>query len=150
MGQYDFGLHIWANLDVEDELFIACGERGELDYVKLLVDSFNPDVDEARGDDGWTCIEIAAAYGRVEIVKFLLERGADPNKKDFDGWTSLHAAAANGHVRVCRLLCEGGADLTIKTYDDEMVDTNYEGLTPAQVALQRGHVQVMRALEEFA
>ena len=46
------------------------------------------------------------------------------------GWTSLHAAAANGHVRVCRLLCEGGADLTIKTYDDEMVDSNYEGHAP--------------------
>lgn len=135
--------------DIGERLFIACGERGAFDYVKLLVESFRPDLDEAQKADGWTCIEIAAAYGRVKIVKYLLERGADKNKQDFDGWTSLHAAAANGHVRVCRLLCEGGADLTIKTYDDEMVDSNYEGLTPAQVAFQRGHVQVMNLLDEF-
>merc|ERR1719506_3652221 len=101
---------------VVDELFFACGQWGDLEAVKLLVDSCDPDLDAAQKDDGWTALEIAAAYGHVEIVKFLLERGADVNKQDFDGWTPLHASAANGHMGVCLLLCGAGADLTIKNY----------------------------------
>jgi ankyrin repeat protein len=135
---------------VEDELFFACGEWGNLDKVKLLVDCCAPDLDAAQKDDGWTALEIASAYGHVKIVKFLLERGADVNKQDFDGWTPLHASAANGHMGVCLLLCGAGADLTVKNYDDELTHTNYNGLKPAEVAFERGHTQVMNALDVFA
>jgi ankyrin repeat protein len=140
-----------SELDVVvDELFFACGEWGDLEAVKLLVDSRDPDLDAAQKDDGCTALEIAATYGHDDIVKFLLDRDADVNKKDFEGWTPLHASAAKGHMGICLLLCGAGADLSIKNYDDELIDTNHEGLTPAAVAFQRGHMQVMNSLDFFA
>jgi ankyrin repeat protein len=141
---------IFCETWVEDELFIECGEQGDLDAVQLLVDSFNPDLDAAQKDDGWTCIEVAAGYGHIKIVEFLLDCGVHVNKQDQDGWTALHAAAANGHLRVCQLLCERGADLNITSFDDEFDDPTYEGLTPAQLAVISGHEQVKKALDEFA
>jgi ankyrin repeat protein len=146
--QYEFSDEEW----VDDELFDAC-ERGDLYDVQQLVKGHNPYLDAAREEDGWTCIEIAAGNGHVEVVKFLLRRGASCNKQDTDGgWTALHAAAANGHVRVCQVLCQGGADLTIRTYpeEEEWLEQTVGGRTAAQVALSRGHAEVVNALNNFA
>ena len=54
----------------------------------------------------------AAAKGRLEIVKLLLDHGADPNLAE-EGIAphghALYAAAANGHHEIAKLLLEHGA-----------------------------------------
>ena len=58
-----------------------------------------------------------AVFGRyVEIAKFLLEKGANPNRRNvsFDGGTPLHIAATINHLEIIRLLVENGADLHIR------------------------------------
>ena len=66
----------------------------------------------------------------LELVRVLLEWGADPNVAQAGGWTPLHAAAARGREEIAKLLVEHGASLTAKSED---------GRTPLQMAQAKGH-----------
>jgi ankyrin repeat protein len=63
-----------------------------------------------HGEDGTTSLYLASAAGHLDIVKLLLERGADPKKrKRTDGSLPLHSACANGHLEVVKLLLRSKA-----------------------------------------
>lgn len=51
--------------------------------------------------------------GKADMVKFLVEHGADINAQDNEGWTPLHAAACCGNLAIVKYLCQKGADLSI-------------------------------------
>jgi ankyrin repeat protein len=55
----------------------------------------------------------ASNNGHVDVVKLLLEKGADWTVPNNDGWMPLNCASNNGHVDVVKLLFEKGADWTI-------------------------------------
>jgi ankyrin repeat protein len=57
---------------------------------------------------------LAAQYGddkSLQIVRALIEAGADLDIQSNDGWTALAIAAANGCVNNLKVLIEAGADL---------------------------------------
>ena len=49
--------------------------------------------------------------GAMEMVKFFLDRGADPNALDTDGNTPLALATKKGHVETAEMLLAHGADI---------------------------------------
>jgi hypothetical protein len=51
-----------------------------------------------------TALMWASGYGRIESVRLLLERGADPSLKDDRGKTAADIAAEQGHQAVAQLL----------------------------------------------
>ena len=51
----------------------------------------------------------AAQDGYVDVVRLLLDRGAEVNGQDKVGWTPLHHAAWNGRSVVATLLLDRGA-----------------------------------------
>jgi len=53
--------------------------------------------------DGTSALHLAAYHGHYDVVKLLLEKGADPNKKD-DLGTPLYHAIAQNHPEVVALL----------------------------------------------
>ena len=96
-----------------DSLFDAV-VTGDLAEVKRLVVSCGVDPN-VKDNDGRTPLHRAAKRGHVDIVKLLLEHGANPNiQENKYGYTPLHVAVKNCHVDVVRVLLEHGADPTIR------------------------------------
>ena len=68
-----------------------------------------------KTNDGTTALWIASQNGHKEIVKLLLEKGADINvKQTATGATALLLASQNGRTDVVKLLLEKGADVNAK------------------------------------
>lgn len=92
---------------------------------------------ESRDRDGHTVLHDAAQMGEAELVKLLLEKGANINAQVVDshaqvvdrswGDTPLHLAARRRHSGVVRLLLNAGADVTIRGRDGATLDRLYAG-----------------------
>jgi hypothetical protein len=85
---------------------------GRLDVVKRFFDAhgkLNPKATKAQTADGFA---LACAYGRANVVEFLLERGMEVDtelKAHGRGHTGLHVAAFHGHLDVVNTLLRHGA-----------------------------------------
>ncbi len=82
----------------------------------------------------------AARRGEVELVRSMLDDGADVNAAQGDGLTALHASAERGHVEIAKLLIAAGADLD--------AETRIGHYTPLHLAGRAGHGHVVLALAE--
>lgn len=87
------------------------GRRGEAEVgqVRALLE-YGADTEIAEHLHGNTALHTAAAYGREDLARILLDGGADPNSRNHSGATPLHAAAEKGTAKVLRLLVSRGAD----------------------------------------
>ena len=66
------------------------------------------DVKDGAGRTPLMCV---AHEGHVELVRLLLDKGADVNAHSGDYGNALQAATSGGHEAVVRLLLEEGADI---------------------------------------
>lgn len=71
--------------------------------VRLLLEN-NADPNIVEATESFTPLMHAAAEGQMEVVKILLEYGADLTKKDVDGESAYMFAVANGHTAVAQIL----------------------------------------------
>lgn len=78
--------------------------QGDLTAIRNLLD--NKDTSAAFG--GMLCT--AAYHGHLEIIKFLISRGADVNSNE-DGESALLAAVRGAQAKTTQLLIENGADV---------------------------------------
>jgi len=92
----------------------------------------------ARNAQRVTALHGAVARRGVEIVKMLLEHGADANAKQERGFVPLHDAAANGNAELVQLLVEHGARVDARSGD---------GKTPGEMAAERGHMELAEILK---
>jgi ankyrin repeat protein len=52
----------------------------------------------------WTALMAAACAGRADVIRLLLERGADAALRDSNGQTPLACARSNRHSEVVKIL----------------------------------------------
>ena len=79
----------------------------------------------------------SAMYGRLEVVRALIEAGADVNAKTNNDVSPLYMCAQEGHLEVARALIEAGADVNAKGKYDR---------TPLHSSAEYGHLEVARLL----
>ncbi len=120
---------------------------GYLDVVKLLVErgadvnAQSDDCFDSTGDFKVTALQLAAREGHVELVRYLLEKGADPK---IEMWISgatydnaVTLAAWKGHTEIVKLFIEKGEDVNRPTS---------HGTTALMATASEGHLDTARFL----
>ena len=114
--------------EVLDEALVWACKSDRVGVLERLVRAgARLDADPYRG----TPLIWAAACNRTEAAAWLLDHGANVNRKATfgglthgQGITALHLAAQNGHMPMVKLLVERGADRSIK---DDLYHATPEG-----------------------
>lgn len=125
---FDVRLHF----DRLPAMLAAC-EKGNLDAVVALEKNI-AGFDDAN-EKGWTPLIVASYAGAYEVVRWLLAKGASPDRSNHKGTTPLMYAKDAYFSGRCRktfsLLKESGADVYARDYAGKLLS---DYLTPAQCA----------------
>ena len=151
--------------------FVTYAQDGDLDVVRLFVEA-GMDVNvqpysssvahiaettqddlvavwfpQPGDEDNNTALMKAAGQGHIEVVRFLVEQGADLDIRNRQEQNALMLAAAGGHLAVATFLIDSGVYASISP---PLLNYNY-GNGP-QIALEwavyNGHLDVVRLLLE--
>ncbi|CAH0553399.1 unnamed protein product [Brassicogethes aeneus] len=117
-----------------------------------------------------SALTLACYKGHLDMVRFLLEAGADQEHKTDEMHTALMEASMDGHVEVARLLLDSGAQVNMPTDSFEspltlaacgghvdlamllierganIEEVNDEGYTPLMEAAREGHEEMVHLL----
>lgn len=89
---------------------MQCARIGAIEYIQKLIESKKVDPKYAD-DEGITPLHWAAINNQYAACKYLIEQGADVNKKGGEsGATAAMWAAQRCHFYIVHLLLENGAD----------------------------------------
>ena len=108
---------------------------GHIDVVKLLVSAGA----SVQSGHGWQPLHYAAFNGSADIVRFLLDKGADKNVLGPNSFTPLMMAAREGRIDAARVLLLEDAD-----FEHQGV----KGETALKIAQQRNHPDVVALLKQ--
>ncbi|KAK4213862.1 ankyrin repeat-containing domain protein [Rhypophila decipiens] len=93
--------------------------------------------DARRTSDDQTLLIWAAKFGREDIARSLISKGADIQARDREGRSPVWWASCCGYGEIVRLLIEHGAKCHLKDSD---------GLDPLSIAVRYNHEEVICAL----
>jgi ankyrin repeat protein len=101
---------------------------------------------------------VAAQSGHRDFVKFLIERGADPNADDA-GYTALAAAVLRGDLTATRILLDAGATVDARAFrgvklhrrysQDYFIADDVVSATPLLLAAQYAEPEILKLLLEY-
>nr|XP_033813911.1 ankyrin repeat domain-containing protein 16 [Geotrypetes seraphini] len=156
---YKRPLHEAASKGHRDCLLYLLAKGAQVDCLK-------------KGD--WTPLMMACTRKNLEVIKDLIEHGANPLLKNKDGWNSFHIASREGDPQVLGYLlsvspdvwkteskikrtplhtaamhgCLQAVELLLERCQYEPDSRDSCGVTPFMDAIQHGHINVARLLLE--
>uniref|UniRef100_A0A674AWV1 Euchromatic histone-lysine N-methyltransferase 2 n=1 Tax=Salmo trutta TaxID=8032 RepID=A0A674AWV1_SALTR len=104
---------------------------GSLDIVTLLLETGQVDIN-AQDSGGWTSIIWAAEHKHINVIRALLNRGADVTLKDKEMNVCLHWASFAGCVEIAEMVLNAGCQLS---------SVNMHGDTPLHIASREGFLE---------
>ena len=151
------GLDIFSKDEDGNTALHIASANGNLDIVRFLLANKNRVVLENEDIQAWhdeafhvspelidewngnneTPLYIAAKNGNMEMVKYLVEHGANVNRATDAGVTPLHLTALCGDLNIMQYLVEHGADVN-RTANNE--------INPLIFAVMTGEENVVRYL----
>jgi uncharacterized protein len=162
--------------DPELDIFESSA-TGKIDRVEALIKQ-DPNSINSYSKDGVFPLGLAAYFGHKDVVRFLLDNGADPNMVSNNEMhvKPIHSAAAHRHAEtsfeIVKMLLSAGADPNatqeggwtplhqaaahglsnlVKLLLSHGADTNSKssnGKTPLQMAIDNSHQEVEKILSE--
>ena len=114
-----------ANAPTNDvALLLRAAKDDDVRGLNTLYEDLQGDIDLSNAI-GQNALHVAAIWGSLGAIEFLLEHGCDMDAQNRDGATPLHFASLKGQHEAARLLLEAGADPNQRTS---------AGKTPADMA----------------
>ncbi len=133
-------IQMGASLQTREDsaLPYACSS-GNVELVKELIDTFKCQIEE-RVNYKMTALEAACNAGQINVVEFLLERGASLTNNNAHGQTPLHHACESGNTELVARL--------IEKYKYPVNARDYGDLTPLHHAIRYSIIEVIQTLLE--
>jgi ankyrin repeat protein len=122
-----------APISQEVEAFHLAAGKGEMDAVAVFVEK-HPSFINEKGASNDAALLYAARNGRAEVVKLLLQKGADIDIRNHLGWSALMMASWWGRTAIMTLLLDGGAPINAQSQS---------GLTPLMLAANMGRTNAV-------
>lgn len=125
----DLGYDIEYGRPFHNAVRLSCKETIHLmkDYVDL--DLFD--------HTGYAAIHLAIDRNNSDLLKLLIEAGADLNIQGINGVTAAHVAAHNDYSELLEMLKSNGANFYVP---------NDKGNIPLHIAAQRGNLESLKVL----
>jgi ankyrin repeat protein len=135
---------------ITDEVvnLLSCGKqnafffaisRNKFEVAKVILQKGGTRLLESRNERGETPLIVAARNGTVNVIDFLIEKGADIKARMGDGKTATHVASAFGHFAVVEKIYKAGGTGILE--DRGRLDE-----TPLLVAAACGDIEIFRFL----
>jgi len=111
---------------------------GSADSVRTALDT-DPSLADSLSPDGFSLVGLAAFFGHAEVVKLLIERGADVNRRAENALqvSALHAAVSRQDLGLIESILDAGADPNLP---------QQQGFTSLHAAAMSGNVALVGLL----
>ncbi|CAG8386927.1 unnamed protein product [Penicillium salamii] len=118
-------------------LYLAA-RSGRLSTAEILLEKCGGIILEESNDHGRKPLGAAARNGHLDVVEFLISRGADVSATDNSDQTALHLASYGGNSRIAQRLLEENPEL--------LEVRNNDGDTSFASAARCGHLNLVEYL----
>ncbi|NGX34016.1 MAG: hypothetical protein K1060chlam1_00361 [Candidatus Anoxychlamydiales bacterium] len=101
------------DLSIVTSLFFKCIEENKFDRVRFFIENSNNFLLNIQNPGGNTALILSVMYGYLDIVKYLINIGADLNVQNKRGNTALMEAVICENLVMVKYLLENGAHIYI-------------------------------------